>query len=1444
VRRLRSISATLARASIVLVAIILAIVLIGLAVVETGWAKNQLRDLIVRQANEYLTATLTIGRLEGSLLRGLQLGDISLGRDGHTLIRIDEVALSYSIQELFQRGVVIRSVRLTRPYVVGAKLADGRWDLGALIKRQSREQERTGPNRPIQIQSIEVIDGRVSLQDPLDFGAAHVPTDFQQLNAVFSFAYFPVRWTLNFSRVSWIGRAPDLSVNPLSGTFGRGPTGWFFERFSVQTARSAFTLDGTIDTEATPTVLNLQVRAPRFAFQEWAGVIRGLANIAIDASFETSLKGPVTRLATDLQLTGTGGGVKGLLTLDTSVPGWRGAGTVDVERLNLAHWLNRSDRPSDITGRVTFDLALELGRHFPRGVYTFEGPHAMYMDYAADRVRARGQLTATEVRIAEASGSAYGAAITARDSSIGIDAPFPFHFQGSTTGVDLRRIPRTVPVPRVESLLAFDYDVNGRFADPFIIGRATFAPSEFLGAAVGRGTVGTIDTQQQPLRYSGEGPINGINLRRFGEGLDVGWLQDPRYAGTLSGTFRVEGAGASAATMMLTGSGRLDRANVFDGTLSDAAVSVEIANGDLTASYDGRLAGIDPSIPFDDPRLESSLTGQGTMTVTVHGLLTGTVSLADYSVSGTLTLEQSRLRDLTIDAATLDATLKESTLGITQLVLRGTAFDGRGSGTIAFGDTITSDFSYDITRADLAQLQPWLGLNASGTLATKGRLTGPFTALHAVGDASVAQLEAPDLTVSTMTGQYDVTVPSGEVARAAANVTGRGELLNVLGQALQEVSGTVSYDAQRASVDLALKQQEGREGHVAGTAALRLDQREATVTGLTLTLGTQPWRLASAASPLISWSDDQIAVTPAEFVAGADGARIGIAGTWRGDGRGALRVTASHVFLDTLQAAFERPTRYGGVVDLDATISGTRDRPTASGTMTVTAGRVERVSFQKLAARFTYGTQMFDVDARLDQAPGVWVTAVGKVPLGLMRAGVPEQPLNLAIKSSSISLGLVEGITDVFRNVSGDITIDVKAVGTSRDPHVEGTVAIANASAQVAPTGSTYKNTRASLALTAERVTVESLHIEDSDGHSLDVRGSLGTHELRVGDLQIEGTARHFEVMHNELGTIDVDAAVRLTGRFESPRIAGNVTIASGTLRVDEILTRALFQPYATEQTRISEIDAIAALNPWDRLGLDLSLHVPSTLRLIGDSVQISQGTPIGLGDINLRVLGDLYLYKDPAEPLSVTGSFDRITGTYAFQGRGFDVLESSSINFRGDLNPEIFVTVTRVITGVETRVSIFGPLRGPELRLASTPPLDQSDILSLIVFNTSTNQLSAAQQQQLVARAGVLAAGFLAQPMVAAISKETGIDILEIEPGDVGTDIKVTIGHEIAPGLVARFSRQFGQEAYDEATVEYTLSRLFRLRGTFSDAQALAQRAFFRRVERAGIDLLLYFSF
>jgi ABC-type Fe3+ transport system permease subunit len=71
---LRRFAHRLARIVVYVLAAILIVIGVGLSVLETGWAKNRLRELIVGQVNDYLTVTLSIGSLSGSILRGLAVG--------------------------------------------------------------------------------------------------------------------------------------------------------------------------------------------------------------------------------------------------------------------------------------------------------------------------------------------------------------------------------------------------------------------------------------------------------------------------------------------------------------------------------------------------------------------------------------------------------------------------------------------------------------------------------------------------------------------------------------------------------------------------------------------------------------------------------------------------------------------------------------------------------------------------------------------------------------------------------------------------------------------------------------------------------------------------------------------------------------------------------------------------------------------------------------------------------------------------------------------------------------------------------------------------------------------------------------------------------------------------------------------------------------------------
>jgi autotransporter translocation and assembly factor TamB len=714
-----------------------------------------------------------------------------------------------------------------------------------------------------------------------------------------------------------------------------------------------------------------------------------------------------------------------------------------------------------------------------------------------------------------------------------------------------------------------------------------------------------------------------------------------------------------------------------------------------------------------------------------------------------------------------------------------------------------------------------------------------------VGDAALDGLGARDLAVESATASYDATVPPDAPLRSTARVEGRAVTVDALGQRLEGLAGTVSMAERTLGLDVTLTRRENQRGKISGTMLIASDGRSLDVSALILDAPGSSWRLATAGrAPTVSWSPESIRLDPMVFehVDHAD-QQLSLSGTWRTDGTGLLRATASHVFLDTLTPV--QPPRYGGIIDGEASLGGTLERPSITARFTVSDGRVRELSYEKFTARVDYAGEALAVDARLDQAPGVWLTVSGRAPLSLFDGTRTEQPIDLAVASSPIALGLIEGVTDVVRDVTGSMRLDFRVIGTSQDPHFAGRVDIDNAAFRVNSSGSRYRNGRAALRLGSERVAVEAFHLEDSRGRALELAGSLGTHELTLGDLEIDATAKGFEVLRNEFGTIEIDAGLRLRGMAESPRVEGSLAIASGELKIDEILDRTLFRPYATEAAVLPEVDAIAALNPWDRLGLNIELRIPGTLRMTGDEVQVASGTPLGLGSFNLRAIGDLYLYKDPGDVMYVTGSLDSVSGTYAFQGRRFDIDPTSSINFQGDLNPAPYVTVERLISGVLTRVTILGSLREPELQLTSTPPLEPSDVLSLIVFGTSTNQLSGLQQEQLAIRAGALAAGFLATPLVDALERSLGLDILEIEaPADARSGPRVTIGDELAPGLVARFSRQFGFEEYDEATIEYYLSRILRIRATFSDAGTLNARAPFRRTERAGIDLILFFSF
>jgi translocation and assembly module TamB len=169
------------------------------------------------------------------------------------------------------------------------------------------------------------------------------------------------------------------------------------------------------------------------------------------------------------------------------------------------------------------------------------------------------------------------------------------------------------------------------------------------------------------------------------------------------------------------------------------------------------------------------------------------------------------------------------------------------------------------------------------------------------------------------------------------------------------------------------------------------------------------------------------------------------------------------------------------------------------------------------------------------------------------------------------------------------------------------------------------------------------------------------------------------------------------------------------------------------------------------------------------------------------------------------------------------------------------------VIRGVEARVHIGGSARSPELDLSSSPPLEEAEVLSLIAFNQPINELGEGERVSLAERAAAVAGGFVAAPLARSIANALNVDVFEIQATSEGGAIgpRVTIGQQISDRLFVRFSQEFGPQEISELTLEYLLGEFLRIQATGSQGDtARANRSLTRRVERAGIDLIFFFSY
>jgi len=174
--------------------IMVGIVAVALIVSQTPWFRDWLRRYVVRESKQYLNGELSIGRIGGNLLFGVDLSDVAVDVSGERVVAVKGVELDYSVFDFISKGVVLDGIKLTAPTLRVERDGNG-WNLGRLVKKQAKEADREGPGRPISLPSIEIEDASVYIDGGSGANGYRLPQRIDNLDVKAAFEYAPVHYS-------------------------------------------------------------------------------------------------------------------------------------------------------------------------------------------------------------------------------------------------------------------------------------------------------------------------------------------------------------------------------------------------------------------------------------------------------------------------------------------------------------------------------------------------------------------------------------------------------------------------------------------------------------------------------------------------------------------------------------------------------------------------------------------------------------------------------------------------------------------------------------------------------------------------------------------------------------------------------------------------------------------------------------------------------------------------------------------------------------------------------------------------------------------------------------------------------------------------------------------------------------------------------------------------
>ncbi|HLK66887.1 MAG TPA: translocation/assembly module TamB domain-containing protein [Bryobacteraceae bacterium] len=366
------------------------------------------------------------------------------------------------------------------------------------------------------------------------------------------------------------------------------------------------------------------------------------------------------------------------------------------------------------------------------------------------------------------------------------------------------------------------------------------------------------------------------------------------------------------------------------------------------------------------------------------------------------------------------------------------------------------------------------------------------------------------------------------------------------------------------------------------------------------------------------------------------------------------------------------------------------------------------------------------------------------------------QPMNLRA-NGNVKLEVLQALDpDIFS--SGSITLNAAATGTLDKPIVNGRLQLQNASFQMLDLPNGLSNGNGVVQFNGTEAVIQSLSGEVGGG-KLSATGfaSYGGPEMQF---RLQATADQVHIEATDSLTVAASAKVSLAGTSSRSMATGTVTIQDVAMHshgdIGSMLASAATPP--TSSSPSTGILAGMHLDVKIETAPNVQFHTTLTQNLQADASLMLRGTvdhPGMLGRVSVS------------------------SGEVIFFGNKYTVDQGTVSFFNpSKIDPILNVDLETSVQGVDVSITVSGPMDKMKLSYRSDPPMQFSDLVSLLAsgkLNTTDPVLAARQPpapQQSFQQMGAstVLGEAVANPVSGKLQRLFGVTKLKIDPQIIGT--------------------------------------------------------------------------